>query len=85
MSQDRFAADDVDPTRYARCKAQPRDVYTKLYLGRQRPPRLADEAGAVCVVECVFGGRVRIYRIDGDKDHRRVELDRDWRPPGVRQ
>lgn len=81
MSGDRFTADDRDPTRYARCKAQPRDVYTNLYLGKQRPPQLPDEVGAICVIECVFTGRIRIYQIEGDREHRRVEHDHSWQPP----
>lgn len=83
MSQDRFEAEQADLTPYARCKAQTGDVYTRLYLGNQRQPRFPDEKGALCVVECLFGGRIRIYRIDGDKEHRRVELDHRWRRPGA--
>jgi hypothetical protein len=72
---------EASPVSYARCKSQPRDVYTKLYLGTQRAPAFPDEAGAICVVETLFGGRVRIYAIAGDPTHRRVVQDHDWRRP----
>lgn len=82
--QGAFERSRAEPERstvaYARCKRQPRDVYTSVYIGTQRPPRHPDERGAVAVIECVFGGRVRVYAIAGDPDHRRVEHDREWRP-----
>lgn len=76
-----YAEPERDACPYARCKKQPGDVYTKFYFGTQRPPRLPDEAGALCVIECIFDCRIRIYRIDGDPDHRRVEYDRGWTRP----
>lgn len=79
LSLARYDTDERDPVPYARCRKQPGDVYTRLYSGNQRAPLHADEKGAIAVVECVFGGRVRIYSIQGDKEFRRVELDHDWR------
>lgn len=81
MSDKRAIVEERAYDSIARCKKQPGDVYTRLYLGNQRAPSLPDEQGALCIIESIAGGRVRIYAIAGDKDHRRVELDYDWRRP----
>lgn len=77
MSQDAAVEQERDLTRYARCQKQPRDEYTRLYLGTQRAPARPDEAGALCVVELLFGGRAVFYRIENDPGHRRVVIFRD--------
>jgi hypothetical protein len=63
MSMDRFQADDrsAGPARCRKAKD-----YTRFYLGSQRAPRHADEAGAACVVDLVFGGRIALHRHDAD-------------------
>jgi hypothetical protein len=44
------------------------------YHGLHRPPRLADEAGAVGVCDLVFGGRA-VFRVEPqNRDWLRVEL-----------
>ena len=57
------------PVPYARVKRQANGVYNKLYLGKQRAPQFADEAGAFCVIElvCAEGERLCIYPIPGDR------------------
>lgn len=57
----------------ARIKKQPGDVYVQTpFPGTQRAPMLPDEAGALCVVEHVFGGRSAIYAIEGNREQRRL-------------
>jgi hypothetical protein len=86
LSQDRYLTDERAGARYATCARQPHDRYVMrpkgpdwLWAGTQRDPELPDEAGAVCVIECLFDGRVRIYAIEGDKERRRVQYDAGWR------
>jgi hypothetical protein len=81
LSDKRAIVEEAAYDTVARCKKQTGDVYASVYLGTQRAPAHADEHGAVAVIECVFGGRVRVYPIAGDPDHRRVEYDRDWTAP----
>lgn len=77
MSQDRNLEDRAGGPTYARCKKQPSGKYTSLYAGTQREPKHADERGAAAVIECLFGGRVRLYN-DGE-GWMRVEYDPAWR------
>lgn len=72
MSLSRFDAPDTATTGYARCKRAPHDIYTVTYLGNQRPPERPDEAGAIAVVDLLFGGRMAVYVIPGDAEFRRV-------------
>jgi hypothetical protein len=78
MSLDRHNQSLPDGVSYARVKRKAYDVYVQdPFMGRQRPPKSADEAGALCVVELLFGGRALIYAIDSDNTHRRVVIARD--------
>lgn len=75
MSQDRFT-NQRESAGPARVRRQPGDRYDKLYLGRQRAPKTADELGATAVIECLFGGRVRLY--PDSEGWMRVEYDPAW-------
>jgi len=63
MSRDRFY-DPQAGLSIARVRKQPGHSYTPLYMGDQREPKLADEAGAIAVVELLFGGRVVLFPHD---------------------
>ncbi len=74
MSLDRFLTAELGTGGAARCRKRPRDIYTVDYMGTQRSPRQRpDEAGAIAVVDLLFGGRIVIYAIPGDNEWRRVE------------
>lgn len=72
MSTDSLTAPDRAADAIARVKRAPRDIYTVAYMGNQRAPRRPDEAGALAVVDLLFGGRICIYAIAGDNEWRRV-------------
>ncbi len=76
MSQDRILDTRESGPTYARCKKQPGGDYSKTYLGKQRSPKLADEVGASAVIECIYGGRVRLY--NDSEGWMRVEYDPAW-------
>jgi hypothetical protein len=77
MSQDAHQLHDRgDAVPYARCRRETGGRYVGFrsapYCGTQRAPSRPDERGAVCVVDCIAGGRLLIFAIAGDKEWMRV-------------
>ena len=66
MSRDRFY-DPQASLSVARVRKRTGHVYSPdPYMGNQRAPKLADEVGAVAVVDLLFGGRIAVYPHDED-------------------
>jgi hypothetical protein len=67
LSDARHLRDERAIDAIARCKKQPADDYTGLFLGPQRAPRFDDERGAVAVLlEYATSKRIVIFPDTGD-------------------